>query len=68
MQYFDLVQLGDAAAAGGLASAGRQAGKFRRAPPLLRHAGDVSTKDAVERREAVAANARFDADKRHNPK
>ena len=62
MQYFDMVQLGDAAA--GLWGPN----KFRRDPPLLRHAGNVSTKDAVERREAVALNSRFDAYKQNNPR
>ena len=64
MQYFDMVQLGDATAAGLL---GPNKNKFRRDPPLLRHAGNVSTKDAVERREAVALSARFDAYKLKNP-
>ena len=63
MQYFDMVQLGDAAA--GLSGPNN---KFRRDPPLLRHAGNVSTKDAVERREAVELNARFDEYKQNNPR
>ena len=60
LQYFDMVQLGD--------DFSWEGSNFRRRPPLLEHAGNVSTRDAVERREHVKASRRFDDFKDANPR
>jgi hypothetical protein len=60
MQYFDMVQLGD--------DFSLSSKQFRRDPALVAHAGNVSTRDSVEKMEQMMLNRRFEPYKENNPR
>jgi hypothetical protein len=52
MQYFDMVQLGD--------DFSWSSKQFQQDPALVAHAGNVSTRDSIEKMEQMMLNRRFE--------